>query len=511
MKTLQEEIMTTLYGVWRKRWWAVIAAWLVCLIGWAFVATIPNSYTSSARILVDTGSVLQSEMGISDTGRSLNVVRQTLTSRLNLEKVLRRAELDVGLDSDAEVDQAIQTLSDNISLNSQSGNLFTISYTASDPERSDTENANLARIVVDNLLQIFMEENVTSDRDDINEAIRFFEDQLAQRERELEAAEQRRAEFEERYLGQLSGSGNLSERLRAARDELAGVELELAQAQRSLGALQSQIGSTPSTMGGGGGKYAVNSPARARAEAMQQQISDLYAQGKLDDHPDVVLAKRQLERLEEQARQEEAEMRAEGTGAPTPSSNPVYVNLRSMVFDRQSTVAALAARRDRLRSNIAEIEGNLEQSPGISAEQAKLNRDYGVLKSQYENLLKSREEIRLQSDVQTQTQQVRFSVVDPPSQPREPTAPNRPLFLSVVFVAGAGIGLAIAFLTSQLNGGFITANQLEAEYETPVLGSISEIVGDDERSANRLRLAGMLVLSFGLVAIWGALLLYELI
>ncbi|MBZ6380003.1 hypothetical protein B5C34_14335 [Pacificimonas flava] len=510
MTTIQEQIMTTLYGVWRKRWWAVLVAWLVCLMGWAFVATIPNSFRSSARILVETGSLLQSEMGLRDSGRELEVVRQTLTSRLNLEKVLRRTELDAELENDAQIDAAISTISDGISVSSQSGNLFTISYESSNPELTDQENADLARDIVDNLLQIFMEENVTSNRDDINEAVRFFEDQLAQRERELEAAEQRRAEFEERYLGRLAGEGNINDNVRAARNQLNDVQLQLEQATRSLYALQSQLGSVPQALDQGS-MDPIQSPARQRVNQMEQTLSDLYAAGKLDSHPDVILAKRQLERLREQAEAEEAEMRADGVGVRAPTSNPVYVNLRSRVFDAQSQVAALRARRDRLQQDIADMERRQQEQPGIAAEQAKLNRDYGVLRSQYDALLRSREEIRLQSDVQTQTQQVRFSVVDPPSQPREPSAPNRPLYLSVVLIAAFGAGLGISFLMSQLRGGFITAGQLEARYDTPVLGAVSEIVTDEDRQMNRIRLAILLVMTFGLVAIWGALVLYEMV
>ncbi|MEO0500322.1 MAG: Wzz/FepE/Etk N-terminal domain-containing protein, partial [Pseudomonadota bacterium] len=297
--------MTTLYGVWRRRWYAIIAAWLVCLAGWAFVATIPNSYRSSARILVETGSIIQREMGSDTSGRELGIVQQTLTSRLNLEKVLRRTEMDLGLGSDEAVDAAIGTLADSIAVGSQSGNLFTIAYTASDPDRTDQQNADLARNIVDNLLQIFMEENVTADRDDINEAIRFFEDQLAQRERQLEAAEKRRAEFEEQYLGQLPGEGNITQRLSQARNDLAAVELELAQASSSLGTLRNQIAGTPTTVGpAGGGGFNPNlgpTPARQRANAIEQQISDLYAAGRLETHPDVILAKRQLDRTIAQA------------------------------------------------------------------------------------------------------------------------------------------------------------------------------------------------------------------
>ncbi|MBV7257112.1 chain-length determining protein [Pacificimonas sp. WHA3] len=506
--------MTTLYGVWRKRWWTLLIAWLVCLAGWAFVATIPNSYQSSARILVESSSIIQREMGGGGDGRELDIVRQTLTSRLNLEKVLRRTEMDLGLVDDAAVDAAITELSDNITVGSQSGNLFTISYQASDGRLSDQANADRARSIVDNLLQIFMEENVTADRDDINEAIRFFEDQLAQRERELEASEKRRAEFEEKYLGQLPGEGNISERLSGARVELADVQLELAQARSSLAALTGQLGGTPRTMGGGVSRSGIApgiiTPARQRANVIEEQISQLRAAGRLEGHPDVVLARQQLARLEVDAAREEAELKESGGGF-IPSSNPAYINLQSMILEKRSQVAALGARASRLQAAITDLEVKQQEQPGIAAEQARLNRDYNVLRRQYEALLESREEIRLQSDVQTQTQQVRFSVVDPPSQPREPVAPNRPVLLSLVFVAALGAGIAAAFLASQLRASFVTAGQLESQFDVPVVGSVSEIVTEADRAQNRVRLAGFTVLSLGLVAIYGALLLYELV
>src|SRR3546814_4312419 len=94
-----------------------------------------------------------------------------------------------------------------------------------------------------------------------------------------------------------------------------------------------------------------------------------------------------------------------------------------------------------------------------------------VLQKQYQELLKSREEVRLRSDVESKTQQVKFRVVDPPSQPREPIAPNRPLFLSMVLFLGAGAGAALSFVLSQVHATYITAGQLEARFDYPVLGS----------------------------------------
>jgi len=514
MNSIQEEVMTTLYGVWRKRWYGLALMWAVCLIGWVFVATIPNQYESTARVYVDWASLIPEKLGYEGSNllRQVDVVRRTLTSRVNMEKVVRRTELDVGIEDDKELDELILRMTENIEVQSQQADLFTIVYRSADPNLSNSENANLARRVVDNLIQIFMEENVSSDRDDINEAVRFFEDQLAERERQLEEAERRKAAFEEKYLGMLPGEGNIANRLMQMRTDLDRVEIEYAQARNSLSALQRQIGGTPSTINAPSfvieGAVAASSPTQQQIMALNRSINDMYARGWTDQHPDVIATKQTLGRLEKQAAREAANP---STRQAAAQSNPVYVNLRSMVFERQSAVAALSARQAQLRNAINEMQSKQIEQPGIVAEQAKLNRDYDVLQSQYNQLLKSREEVRLRSDVETKTQQVKFRVVDPPSQPREPIAPNRPLYLSLVLIGGAAAGAALAFLLSQLHATFVTSGQLEKRFDYPVLGAVTEIVSDNQRAQNRVWLWGFGVLGSGLLAIYLALLLYELV
>ena len=207
MNNVYEQIMTMLYAVWRKRWYGLAAMWAVCLVGWVTVAMIPNQYQSNARIYAKWSSLLPDKLGIGsgDKARQVDVVRQTLTSRPNLEKVVRRTGLDQSVEDDKGLDGLISDLAENISVKEQDGDLFTLTYVSSDSNYSDAQNATMAQRVVQNLINIFVEENISSDRDNINQAIRFLEDQLAVRGRELEDAERRRADFEQKYLGRLPG------------------------------------------------------------------------------------------------------------------------------------------------------------------------------------------------------------------------------------------------------------------------------------------------------------------
>lgn len=520
MGSIYEQVLSTLYGVWRKRWHGLATMWVVCLVGWAIVAMIPNQYESDARIYAKWSSILPDKLGFQgdDKMKQIDVVRQTLTSRPNLEKVVRRTDLAQKVETDTDLDAIIQKLTENITVKSQQDDLFTLTYTSSDKDYSDNQNAAMAQRVVQNLISIFVEENVSSDRDNLNQAIRFFEDQLSARARELEDAERRRAEFEQKYIGRLPGTGNVTERLATAQSELEKVSQDLIQAQSSLGALRGQLSSTPATIdaplfnvdnGSAGSRFEPGS-AGSRIEALEKQVSDAYARGWTDAHPDVVTARAQIRSLQGQAAREAA--------APKPrdrqnaaQANPVYVNLRSLLFDKQSSVAALSARRSQLQRDIASYQSGVVEQPGIVAEQAKLNRDYAVLKSQYDSLLKSREEVRLRSDVENKTDQVRFQIVDPPSMPRQPIAPNRPLLLTLVLAVGLAAGIATSFLFSQIYTTYITPTKLQDTFGVPVLGSVTELVSEQQRAQARFWLWGFTVLSAGLVGIFGMLLVYQVL
>ena len=240
---------------------------------------------------------------------------------------------------------------------------------------------------------------------------------------------------------------------------------------------------TPASVAGpsfGGGSVG---GARGRIAALEAQISDDQAKGWTEQHPDVVAARSQIARLRGQAA-------TEGSGAASAgmTANPLYMTLRSMQAEKQATVAALAARRAQLQGDMAQFTSKQIEEPGVAAEQARLNRDYDVLKAQYDKLLGDREDVRLRSDVATKTDSISFRVIDPPYLPRVPVAPNRPLLLALVLVLGIAGGIGAAFAKAQLRTSYATAERLAKASGLPVLGAISEVLTPTKIVERRKRL-----------------------
>ena len=500
MDEIFDEVRTALYTVWHRRWIALGIAWGVCLLGWIAVSMIPNSYASRARIYVDVDDVLSEQLGIAGDGREeITRVRQTLASNVNLEKVIKGTKLGEGITERGQMNAAVADLSTKVSVRGQEENLFEISATVGKSNLSDDENALLARNVVQKLLDIFREEHIAGSRVGVNRALAKIDEQLAERKAELEDAEARRLSFEAQYPDLIGGSATLSSKIQQLRTEMRDVDADLAGAQSSLAALDSQIATTPkmlSTPGSGG-------PKAALAQA-QQQLSALKARGLTDQHPDVEAAIKQVVILRQQADKAGPE---DEVGTP----NQAYSSLVAIRSDRLANIEALQSRRAAIQSQIASLQASQASEPAVAAEANRISRDYDVLRQNYEKLLQDREDIRTRGEVDDETSQFKFDLIDPPVVPQNPAAPNRPLLLLGVLIVGCGAGAGAAWALGQMRSTYMTAQKLERTFDLPVIGTVSQTVSETARQLARRRLQQFAGASAALIGVFVILLAIEVI
>lgn len=499
MNTVLAELRVVAHSAWQRRWLALAVAWGVCLAGWLAVAFFPNAYESRARIFVQLDDVLAEQIGIgpNDARRDLQRVRQTLTSAVNLEKVIRATRLGDAIDDRREMEEAVLSLAKRVKVVSTEDNLFEITATSGERGIGDVANANLAQDIVQKMIDIFREENLSGGRGEMKDTLAFMDQQLADRKAELEAAENKRMTFEAQNAEMIPGSGALAQRMEAARSEMRGLEADIAAGQSALAAISGQLAGTPQTIAvaGMGG-------ARDALGQAQAQLSALRGRGLTESHPDVIAMKNQVALLTRQAASEGGR-----GGAP----NPAYSSLLAIKAERQANLQALESRRASLQADMGTLSGRVVGEPAVAAESARINRDYDVLKAQYDKLLQDREELRLRGQVESETSAVKFQVIDPPTTPRTPIAPNRPLLLMAVLVLGLGAGVGAAVAVGRLRGGFATAERLAAATGLPVLGALSQAMTEAGRELARRRLKWFAGGSAGLAGVFAVLLAVELV
>ncbi|WP_338426023.1 XrtA system polysaccharide chain length determinant [Sphingopyxis kveilinensis] len=503
MNSLYDEFRVALHSVWTRRWLVLAVAWGICILGWLAIASIPNRYDSRARLLVDVNEILPDEAQMGGSRAQIDQIRETLTSARNMEKVAATTGLLPAGASERDKANVVAMLQKNIKVVPQQDNIFEITSSIAVGSLSDADNAKLASGVLDSLITVFRDDQLRGGRMNAREGLKFLDAQIADREKALREVEARRAAFEAQNIGLVpGGAGSPAQRVEAARAELGQIDSQLVAAQAQLAAANGQLASTPATIPGVGGVG--GGVARQQLAGAQNELSAMRSRGLTDAHPDVIALKSQIASLKAQADRE-------GSGGGGGMQNPAYASLAAMRAERQATVSALTARKSQLMGDIARITAQQIQNPGIAAEYDRINGEYTAFKAQYDKLLAQREQVRMRGEVQTETDAIRIELLDPPSKPTSPAAPNRPLFLTLVLLAGIGGGVGAAFGLSQVRTSYATAARLERASGLPVIGSITEVVTPERQLDRRKKLVWLAGGGGALVGLYALLLVAEFI
>ena len=97
-----------------------------------------------------------------------------------------------------------------------------------------------------------------------------------------------------------------------------------------------------------------------------------------------------------------------------------------------------------------------------------------------------------------------FRVIDPPRVSPNPVTPNRVALLPLALLIALGAGAAACFLASQIWPTFIDSRSLRDVTGLPVLGTVSMVVSEPQKRAERRGLIGFLAGIAALVGSFGA-------
>ncbi|MBX9606000.1 MAG: chain-length determining protein [Gammaproteobacteria bacterium] len=498
--------------VWPYRWPALALASVICLIGWVYVLFIPNSYEVSAKIFVDTRSMLRPLMrGLAvdnDTlASSASLMKRTLVTRPNLEDVARKVDLDLSAKTDREFDTIVATMAKKIKLSGTvQDNIYEISY-----EDSDVQ---LAKRIVDELLNSFLETALGSNRKDTASTQKFLEQQISEYEKRLLEAEQRLKEFKQRNVGLMPSEGaSYFQDLETARARLRTAQLDVQEAENRSNTLRMQLEGEEPVLGMMGDSRGLMSPVGsqydgriAKLEAAVDQLRMQYT----DKHPEVVATLQQLEDLKNRRDEElaaAAESQAADGGADLGGgdSSLVYQDVKLALAEAEAEVAGLRARVDSYGNEVKMLEKQVDTMPEIEAELKRLDRDYGLNKQQYDELLKRREAARLSEEVDQRGDDIKLKIIEPPRIPLSPVGPKRVQLMSLVLVMSLGLGGGFAFLMSQINPRFYSAEDVKEIAQLPILGTVSLVFNERQRTERRMEMIVFALVLFGLLSLYGGL------
>ena len=483
--------------MWKFRWTGLVVAWVVGALGAVVAIKVPDRYEAMARIFVDTQSILKPLMsGLAvqpNVDQQVTMLSRTLISRPNIEKLVRMADLDLKSESKTQQETLIENLMKDVTIKSTGrDNLYSLTFVDPDKEK--------AKRVIQSMVSIFVESSLGASRKDTDSAKVFLDEQIKTYEAKLEESESRLKEFRLRNLDMQTGDGkDAAGRLAEIGQQLETAKLELREAENAREAAKKQLDAAKNSPDGNNGLELLQGQGQAaviatpeidaRIDAQRRNLDSLL-QRYTDQHPDIINTRRLLADLDEQKKREVVELRKVAAAVPPVQVQGGNANLAMQEMGRlmataEVQVASLKARVAEYQSRYAQARAQSRTSPQIEAEAAQLNRDYAIIKKNYEDLVSRRQSAVMSGDLDMASGVVDFRLIDPPRVSPRPVWPNRLLLLAIAMVVAVGAGLFTSFAGSQLRPVYNDAQELRNVTGLPLLGVVSMILTDSERKGER--------------------------
>ncbi len=526
---------------------------------------LPPVYQSTATILIEQQEIPEDLVRSTITSfadQRIQVISQRVMTRSNLTQIIKKFDLYAEERAREPMEVIVDDMRDDIKMDTVSADVVdprsgrptsaTIAFTLA----FDYRDAKLSQKVANELVSLFLNENLKSRTQLATETSVFLAEETKKLSQQIESLEQEMAQFKERNQGQLPELAQLNMNLM---DRAEQQILEIDGRIRELGEkriyLQSQLVQIDPYLGfaSGGDKVLGMSERLKLQESEYLRVSSLYG----ENHPDVKRAKKELETLRAQtgARDENLEFQQQydslqselvlaqkkysadhpdvkrltrelaalrqkmaadvggGKGGDNvlktamgidKPDNPAFIQLRAQLEAAEQEINSLLFKKNELQGKQEMYEKRITQTPEVERRYKELTRDYENAWAKYRELKAKQMEAQLAESLESERKGERFTLIEPPEMPEKPLKPNRMaiLFIGFLFstVGGAGTVILGDNMDPTVRGGrtFINSSPLT------FLGNIPAIVTPQDRK-RRLRRNLLLIMGALLILVLLAL------
>ena len=500
----------------RRKWMTLFTGLLIFFGATLYCVLAADLYQSTVKIRIIPPAVpegmVRSTVNIGAKDR-LAMIQQEILSRGRLSAVIDEMGLFKEHRKGIFGGDVIDIMRKRITMELDRTNTFILSV--------DHENPKIAKEVASRLGSYLIEQNSKTREAATQGTTQFLESQLEDTRKKLEVQEDKLKRYKTQY------GGELPEQMQANLGRLARLQDQIKSDTEAISRMEDRkvfIESQISSMGGQNlpSRPSGDIPAAGRKvqaapyDPAQPLLSELATQrrklGELESkftpiHPAVVQARTQVEQLESRIallRQSGASAPPSGTERPDAADvaqgNEVR-RLRDQVVAIDFEISAKKKEIDATNRTIDLIQSKVERLPQREQEMISLSRDYGNIKSSYEDLLKKKLQSNISENLEERQQGEQFLVLEPAALPIKPIKPDRLKILALALMASlvAGAGGAVAF--EMLDPKLHAAKDFKGYFDLPILACLPVIENAEYHRRIAVRRAALIG---GLVSIAGA-------
>jgi len=341
--------------------------------------------------------------------------------------------------------------------------------------------------------------------------IQHAQDEIRDTDAELRALDQQ-ITYLDAQLAQINPTAQVyastGERVQSPADRLKYVRTEYARAQALYSPDHPDVRRLKREMEGLEAAAATDASGNSEANDERRQLEEAQTQlasarqRYSADHPDVERLERLVASLQtrvDSAAPAAASTTASAAGAtPTPegppekavsssADNPPYIQIQAQREATVNQIHSLRRKRGELQATLASLETHVARTPAVERDYNVMLRDLEAAQTQYRVERLRQNEAQTAENLEVERKGERFTLIEPPFPPEEPTSPNRRLILIFGVVAALGVGAATAMLLDAFDGSVRSRYDLEQLLATPPLAVIPTIQTSQDRAARRRR------------------------
>jgi len=447
----------------RRRAWSLGIAFIFILalaIGIALL--VPPVFESTATILVESQQIPTELIQASNTGfadERIEVIKQRVLTRDNLLHIINKYGV---FDHDSKhytpsemIDEmrsliTVETISADLQGKQQGKSTiaFKLSFDHRYPE--------LAYKVANELVTLFLEENVKARTERATETTEFLADEANKLKLDLEKLENAVATYKQQNGQALPEHAELRmDMVQRTESELKDVEREYKSTQAELHFLDIELASAKAGMGATAASAAIGQNPAQELEQLKSKYAEMATTYK-ETHPDLQALKRKIAALETGTRQSGAK----GAGAaPVPAmteTDLITAKVHAKINAANASLASLAQQQKSLHGKIGQLEHEIIQSPQVERGLIGLLRDHDNAKRKYEEVRAKQMNAQMAENLESEKKAERFALLEPPLMPDKPIKPDRKKMVVMgFFLALAGSGgmmMALETIDKRLRG-----------------------------------------------------------
>lgn len=499
MKETLKQIIGYLNALYRYKY-LFIAVSLVVMTGiGVYSVTLPKIYRADTTVFIESNVIDELVRGIAITPRMedrISVLQAAILSRDMIMKTLEEINSDVLTRSESAQQEYVARLQQRTRINiTRQMDRFTVSIEDPDPY--------FAQRFINTLVSLYVEESLSSTREETYGANRFLQEQLDSFKVKLEAAEDRIIDFRRRQgvFFSVDESATLAQ-IRDMMNQVEEIELTEDTLRARQAQLNEQLSSTSETV-----DMVSEASANNRLMEMENRLSNLLLRY-TENYPEVIRLKFEIESLKQRLEDPQTAQQERG-GTRMTTTNPLHQQLQGQLYEVESELSSLAARKRNLQQNIAAREQQLKVVPEAQKELAILVQERDSYRSTYNDLLARMGQSEVSTQMEVANKAATFRVVDPAVLPQMPISPNMLRMLLLAVAGGFGCGLGLVFLLENMDSRIRDTAILD-ELGVEILAVVPNIT--DPAAQKRRYVKDVLLVGFSglyLVVFTGTFLFYD--